>query len=192
MDHRVQLGSGFDSTLEHGVILAASLADRGIRSHHAVGLASAGKDSTWLPPGKGEFQHWAILHALALAEAGTIPLHQMLQNLQSGIRSDTSLIIITSSTDSNWIEALLPLIWRGINPTVLLLDAATFGGTSQAPLIANTLTQSGIACYLIPRQLLNRPEAHPGKEGVWQWRVTPRGRAILVQKPGDTTWKALE
>ena len=192
LDGRVQLGSGFDSTLEHGVILAASLTDRGIRAHHAVGLASAGKDPTWLPPGKGEIQRWAILHALALAETGKIPLHQMLQNLQSGIRGDTSLIIITSSPDSKWIEALLPLVWRGINPTVLLLDAATFGGTSQASLIANTLTQSGIACYLIPRQLLNRPEARPGKEGVWQWRVTPRGRAILVQKPGDTTWKALE
>jgi hypothetical protein len=49
-----------------------------------------------------------------------------------------------------------------------------------------------VACYLIPRELLNRTEAHPGKEGLWQWRVTPRGRAIMIQKPGDTAWKVLE
>lgn len=192
LNEQAHLGHGYDSTLEHSVILAASLADRGIRAHHTVGLASAGKEPTWLPPENGETQRWAILHALALAETGEIPLHQLLRNLQSGMRGDTSLIIVTSSTESEWVEMLLPLIWRGINPTVLLLDAATFGGAAQSSLIASTLTQAGIACHLIPRQLLNRPEARPGKEGAWQWQVTPRGRAVLIQKPGDITWKVLE
>jgi uncharacterized protein (DUF58 family) len=192
LDRQVHLGSGFDSTLEHAVILAASLADRGIRARHAVGLAANGSQLAWLPPTDGEPQRWNILRTLALAEPGDLPLHDLLQNMQSGIRSDTSLIIITPSTNAQWIEALLPLIWRGVNPTVLLLDASTFGGAVPASPMTSMLADVGIACYLIPRDLLNRPEARPGKEGLWQWRVTPRGRAIMIQKPGDTAWKALE
>ena len=192
LDRQVHLGSGFDTTLEHGVILAASLADRGIRTHHAVGLASRGKNVTWLPPANSDAQRWAILRALALAETDEFSLHDLIQNMQSGIRADTSLIIITSSTSIDWIEALLPLIWRGINPTVLLLDAASFGSSAQASQIPGMLAGLGIACHVIPRELLNRAEARPGTEGVWQWRVTPRGRAVLIQKPGDTAWKALE
>jgi uncharacterized protein (DUF58 family) len=192
LDRQVHLGSGFDSTLEHAVILAASLADRGIRARHAVGLAANGSQLAWLPPTDGEPQRWNILRALALAETGDLPLHDLLQNMQSGIRSDTSLIIITPSTNAQWIEALIPFIWRGVNPTVLLLDASTFGGTVPASPIASMLAELEVACYLIPRELLNRTEAHPGKEGLWQWRVTPRGRAIMIQKPGDTAWKVLE
>jgi uncharacterized protein (DUF58 family) len=191
LDRQVHLGSGSDSTLEHAVILAASLADRGLRARHAVGLAASGSQLAWLPPANGEVQRWEILHALALADAGDVTLQDMLQNMQSSIRSDSSLIIITPSNALQWVEALLPLVWRGVNPTVLLLDAATFGGSEPAQTIGGRLAQLGIACYVIPRELLNRPEAQPGKEGLWQWRVSPRGRAVLIQKPGDTTWKVL-
>jgi uncharacterized protein (DUF58 family) len=192
LDQQVHIGKGFDSTLEHAVILAASLADRGIRARHAVGLAANGSQVTWLAPAAGEAQKWAILRALALADTGEHSLQDVLEKMQSGIRSDTSLIIITPSTNQGWINGLLPLVWRGVSPTVLLLDAATFGGESPAAPLARILADLGIASYPISRELLNRPEAQPGKEGLWQWRVTPRGRAVLTQKPGDTAWKVLE
>ena len=192
LDQQVHIGKGFDSTLEHAVILAASLADRGIRARHAVGLAANGSQFTWLAPAVGEAQKWAILRALALADTGEHSLQDVLEKMQSGIRSDTSLILITPSTNENWITGLLPLVWRGVSPTVLLLDAATFGGETPAAPLTRVLADLGIASYLIPRELLNRPEAHPGKEGLWQWRVTPRGRAVLIQKPGNTAWRVLE
>ena len=192
LDREVHLGSGYDSTLEHAVILAASIADRGIRARRVVGLAASGPRLSWLPPGEGESQRWSILRALALAEPGNIPLQQLLQNMQSGIRPETSMIIITPSINPDWIQAMLPLIWRGVNPTILLLDSTTFGGSQPALPLASILTDLGITHYLIPRELLNRVEAHPGKEGHWQWRVTARGRAILIQKPGDVAWRTLE
>jgi uncharacterized protein (DUF58 family) len=192
LDSQVHLGSGFDSTIEHAVILAASLADRGIRAQQAVGLAISGSQLAWLPPSEGEPQLWAILRALALAEMGDLPLRDLLHNMQSSIPSDTSLIIITPSTNPDWIEGLLPLIWRGVNPTVLLLDVSSFGSTEPVSPVASTLAEMGIACYLISREMLNIPAARPGREGIWQWRITPSGRAVLIQKPGDTAWKALE
>jgi uncharacterized protein (DUF58 family) len=192
LDHQVHLGSGFDSTIEHAITLAASLADRCIRNRQAVGLSASGSQLTWLPTSEGEPQRWAILRALALMELGDLPLRDLLNNMQSSLRADTSLIIITPSTNPDWVEELLPLIWRGVNPTVLLLDVSSFGGAKSTTLVASTLAEMGIACYLVSRDLLNRPEARPGKGGTWQWRVTPSGRAVLIQKPGDTAWKALE
>jgi hypothetical protein len=107
------------------------------------------------------------------------------------IRSQTSIILITPSMQSDWVEALLPLMWRGVTPTVLLLDRASFGGQSSSHSMQEALTDLGIAHYIITHDLLNRPEAHPGQEGHWEWRVTPSGRAVLVHKPGDMSWKTL-
>jgi len=49
----------------------------------------------------------------------------------------------------------------------------------------------GIAPYIIKRELLDRPEARPGHQGEWEWRVTGFGRAIPVHKPADLSWKKL-
>jgi hypothetical protein len=91
----------------------------------------------------------------------------------------------------DWVETLLPLMWRGVTPTVILLDQSSFGGQASSHSMQAALTDLGIPHYLITQDLLNRPEAHPGREGHWEWRVTPSGRAILVHKPGDMSWKVL-
>ena len=40
LNQRAQIGQGQNSTIEHGIILAASLADRGLRAGRAVGLVA--------------------------------------------------------------------------------------------------------------------------------------------------------
>lgn len=191
LDQHVQAGEGWDATEEHGIILAASLADRGIRLRRAVGLVVNGRQMVWLPPAEGEGQRFAILRALALAEEGERPLGSLLRRIEGEIRSNSSIIVITSSTDSDWIEALIPYTWKGVAPTILLLDPLTFGGSGDARPLHSLLTDLGINHYDISRQLLDRPEARPGKEGNWEWRISPRGRAVLVRKPGDMSWRGL-
>ena len=122
----VQAGLGARSTAEHSVILAASLTDRGLRLGRAVGLAADGDSLIWLPPGQGDGQRWAILRALALLEPGRRSLADMLDGLSSSLGKDSSLILITPDVSGDWLEALLPLIWRGLAPTVLVLDPACF------------------------------------------------------------------
>jgi len=191
LDQNAQLGFGSDSTVEHAVILAASLAARGLNNKRAVGLAVSSKEAVWIPPGAGESQRWNILRALAQVDVGDRPISEFLHRMARDIRSQTSIILITPSMQSDWVEALLPLMWRGVTPTVLLLDRASFGGQSSSHSMQEALTDLGIAHYIITHDLLNRPEAHPGQEGHWEWRVTPSGRAVLVHKPGDMSWKTL-
>ena len=191
LNQEVQLGIGSDSTAEHAVILAASLAVRGINNKRTVGLAVSSKEAVCIPPGVGESQRWDILRILAQVDVGDRSISEFLHRMGHNIRSQTSIILITPSMESDWLESLLPLIWRGVTPTVILLDRVSFGGLVGTHSMQRTLTDLGIAHHIITHDLLNRPEAHPGQEGHWEWRVTPSGRAVLIRKPGDMSWKVL-
>jgi uncharacterized protein (DUF58 family) len=199
LDQAVQAGQDWDSTEEHGVVLAASLADRGLRLRRSVGLAVNGKETTWLASQAGENQRWDILRALAVVHPGSRPLGEFLHLVEKDIRPNTSLVLITPSLEESWFEALLPLVWRGVIPTILLLDAASFNsaGSTTEPSVSKPgilpvhLASFGINSYTITRDLLDKAEAHPGREGRWEWRVSPRGRAVAVNRPKDLDWRSL-
>ena len=186
-----QVGSGFESTEEHGVILAASLASRGLREGHSVGLVMCAPDLTWISPQNSSGQSLSILRALALAKPGERPLSDLLTDAQKSIRNGASLIIITPNVQADWASSMLQLVRMGITPTVLLLDPLTFGGTGSTDSALSILNDYGIAHNLIQSDLLNRPEAQPGKQGKWEWRVLGRGKAVAVRKPADTGWRSL-
>jgi uncharacterized protein (DUF58 family) len=190
MDRRVQAGQGQASTDEHGVILAASLADRGLRSRRAVGLVTHGEELVWLPPRALASQRWRILRALALVTPGSRPLAELLARARPVFRQVASLIIITPAVDSGWVEALLPLLRRGIVPTVLLLDPVSFGGIGDVNRIQALLSDSGVTCYVVTRDLLSWPEARTDQQD-WEWRVSPHRRVVPVRRPRDMAWKVL-
>jgi uncharacterized protein (DUF58 family) len=186
-----QVGEGGKSTEEHGVILAASLADVGLRAGRDVGLVSQGQDLLWLPPRGGEEQRLAILRSLALLEQGERPLVELLERARPSIGRYASLVLITPAVDPTWIAPLLPLMRRGAVPTVLLLDPVSFGGTATTAAAQRVLDDLGIAHYTIGRDLLDRPEAQPGQQGLWEWRVLATGRVIPTQQPKDRAWREL-
>ena len=129
LERKVQVGSGFELTEEHGVILAASLAHRGLRAGHSVGLVICSPELTWISPQNSSGQSMSILKALALAQPGERPLSDLLEDAQKSVRHGASLIIITPNVQADWAAALLQLVKIGITPTVLLLDPLSFGGT---------------------------------------------------------------
>jgi uncharacterized protein (DUF58 family) len=195
LDRQVQVGAGWDSTEEHGVILAASLADRGLRLRRAVGLVCNSQPPTWMAPQPSEPQRFAILRALALARPGEMRLAELLTSLRPALRRQSSLVIITPATaEADWVEALIPLLWRGVAPTVLLLDPASYAPSADptaAQRLASLLTELGIQHYTFSRGLLDRPEARPGHAGDWGWQKSPRGRAVARRQLANSEWKAL-
>jgi uncharacterized protein (DUF58 family) len=199
LDQHAQVGHGWDSTEEHGVMLAASLADRGLRAGRAVGLVTQGQELVWLPPQGGDGQRLSILRALALVTPGSRPLAEVLGRTRPGSGQCPSLVIITPAVHGNWVEALFPLLQRGVVPTILLLDPVSFGRSGDgagelAQVVSGTLallSDLGVARYVITRDLLDRSEARPGRQGQWEWRISPTGRAVPVHRPRDTVWKKL-
>jgi uncharacterized protein (DUF58 family) len=195
----VQAGHGLDATDEHGVVLAASLADRGLRSGKQVGLVAQGEELVWLPPRSGEGRRWEILRALALLRRGERPLSDLLRRVGPSLGRYASLIVITPDLDGAWIESLIPFMRQDIVPTVLLLDRATFEFEAAAPSrssryireTAGVLSALGIVHHVVSGDLLDRSEMAPGKRGHWEWRVLPTGHAVPVRKPRDVEWKVL-
>jgi len=207
LDQQVQVGQGASSTEEHGIILAASLADRGLRSGRAVGLITHGQKFVWLPPQGHDYQRREIMEALALIKPGPLSLAELLIRTRLVLDRAASLIIITASTSGVWVEALLPLLRRGAVATVLLLDPLSFADTVNreeetiSPEVnsmsnghdglQSMLTNLGVTNYLITRDLLDRPEARPGQQGKWEWHISPSGRAIPAKQQPDLKWKEL-
>ena len=176
LNERVQAGTGRDATLEHAIVLAASLAAQGLEKGTPVGLAAShgDDDAIWLRPRLGGDQRWRILRELALATPGDKPFARLLAGASPKGRS--SLVLITADVEGKWLEPMNRLMRRGAVPTVLLLDRAAFGGQgeadgTEADGTAAALVEMGVTHYRITPDLLDRPEMEPGRVGTWRRTV---------------------
>ncbi len=190
--HRAtQAGQGQMATEEQAIVLAASLASMGIEGGTAVGLAASGGDNSpvWIPPGLGDHQRWQILRELALLSLGDRPLAHLLSSARGVQKTRSSLIIITADIEGEWLNPLLLLKWRGIIPTVLLLDRPAFGGAGDVDNILGALQEQGIAHHLISPTMLDQQELIPGQIG--KWRRTHRGHWEPKFDHDALEWKVL-
>jgi uncharacterized protein (DUF58 family) len=191
LEAAVQVGQGSRSTEEHGVILAASLADRGLRQGRAVGVVAAGKELLWIPPRHSPGQLMEILRALALVTSGQHSLADLLRSSQRSLQRGASLVLITPDVRGRWTEPLLRLSESEVTPTVLLLDPTSFGGEGSSAPSAALLENLGIAHTIIRSDLLDQPDIHPESQERWEWRITGSGRAVPVRRPKDMSWRRL-
>ena len=191
LESGAQAGLGGDSTEEHAVMLAASLTERGLHAQRGVGLVVNGKRLDWLPPRTGAGQRWEILRVLALASRGETSLGEVLEHVRPSLGSNASLVIITPTAKLDWLTRLPLLLRRGIRSTVFLFDLHSFDEKLDNARVATELKKIHVACHSIPREFMERPEAHPGTAGQWEWRISATGRAIPVRAPQDQRWRRL-
>lgn len=191
LDKQTELGAGWDSTEEHGVILTASLAALGLKQEHPVGLAVNAQDVSWVEPRRNEFQQRTVLKALAVANPSDMRLGDYLQRIGQSVSSHCSLLIVTANANAEWAASLLPLMWRGVNPTVFLLDPNSFGASMDIRPITQALESMNVSCHVIPREMLDERQTRPGHEGEWEWRIAGTGKAVAVKRP-VADWRRLE
>jgi uncharacterized protein (DUF58 family) len=200
MDAAVQAGEDEESTEEYGVILASSLADRVLRQNRAVGLVAYGSKGPRdtpnpepLPiivlPQKGKAQQWRILQALATVRAGgNWPLERVLAEMDRNLGRGMTLALITPSCDPAWVAGLLPPMRRGVAPTVLLLDAASFQGDAEdeqgqerVEAMAGLLAELGVPSHRVVRGMPFDPIVEHKRIGRPEYKVlSGTGRVILV------------
>jgi uncharacterized protein (DUF58 family) len=191
LDRETAAGAGWDSTEEHSVILAASLSARGLAEEHPVGMTINGGEPSWLVPRRNEYQQRALLKALAVAVPSGMGLHDYIQRIGPSLGNHSCLLIVTANVNPEWAESLLPMMWRGIFPTVFLLDPVTFGGDGDSKPIGDALQAMGVPCHVISRDMLDKRQIRPGQEGEWEWRVSGTGKAVAVKVP-VADWRRLE
>ena len=85
----------------------------------------------------------------------------------------------------------MPLMWRGVMPTLFLFDPVTFDGTGTTKAVSEILQSMNVPCHVISKEMLDKPQARPGHEGEWEWRISATGKAIAV-RTAQEEWRGLE
>jgi uncharacterized protein (DUF58 family) len=167
------------NSLEDGIILAVSLANRFLLDGLAVGLLAEGEHFLMLPPSKGAGQFRRIQRGLATVEAGDTSLRHLLLRAWSSLYDEHNLVVVTPSKQPGWLDHLAQMRRSHVHPSVFSIktDLDT-GGEAEA--FGSLVRRYGIKHYAIQPEVFETPESAPGKQGVIQWRFTPLGRAIKV------------
>jgi uncharacterized protein (DUF58 family) len=126
-------GEGDESTVEYAVRAAAAIGAQAIYDNRAVAMTASGARVVTLQPDRGQRQYQKIMQLLAAANAdGSQPLQEVLVENILRLRRGTTAIILTPSTDREWVKPLSTLTPRGVAVMVVALDAAAFAAMAPA------------------------------------------------------------
>ena len=164
----VQVGQLEESTDEYAVSIAASLAKRYLEAELPVGVITYGDKRYYLPAETGVGQLNRILGYLAVSKAdGITPLGAVLAKEEQLWGQRTSLVVITSSWQGDWVIALRELSRRGVKATAVLLDERSFCGVYDSMELIDQLYLAGVSTYVVRKgdhipSALSHPYSRPG------------------------------
>lgn len=173
LDRKVQQGDGPMGTLEHGIMITASLAADLLSGgdQRAVGLLAFGGDIqndglVQVFPGVGSAHLWPILTALAPVRAGELGLAALLASSRNRIGRRSTLTVITpvveresSATDPmldadhvgielDWVAELIHLKRVGVASSVVLVQSAD-ASPNAGEAIQALLVRMNIPCSVV-------------------------------------------
>lgn len=187
LDREAQAGRGEHTTLELSIVIAASLAMRGLREYRRVGLVLAGPQFISLQPGTDPSRGWRILRALAMAEAGSRSLSDLIR--QGPTNPPATVILITASTNPAWV-AEANHHFQGGSRLALLVDPTEFGHPQDQAKILSALARSRFPYTRIPGAWLEGAYATSRQGGGRSVRATESLRRYLQK--GRQAWQSMD
>jgi len=152
LERGVHHSQGTDRTDEYAVSIAASLAQLAVREENLVGLIAYGDHEYLLPLSGGSQQMSRVLETLILSKTeGVDSLGEVLVKNAGQFGKSASLLVVTSSTTTEWISILRKLRSRGLNIVVVLIDPTSFGGEQSLDEAVMELVSAGIPAYVVHR-----------------------------------------
>jgi uncharacterized protein (DUF58 family) len=123
----VQVGVGEESTEEYGVTIAATIANFLLRQDLSLGMIVNAEHREFLSLDRGVRQIERVLEMLAVVHAGAGPdLKEVLALEAFHFGRNTMAVIITPSTSRDWHDGVRHLQRRGVQVSVVGIDAASF------------------------------------------------------------------
>lgn len=149
MQQAAHQGQGDEGTEEYAVTVVASLVKKYLDRGLQVGLIVSSDPLISFPPERGEEHYSRMLEALALVQAnGGIPIGHIVANRVKPLSSDSTVIIVSPATTPSLSDAIRQFRIREILVSVVLLDPASFGGTTSSSNLARNLRWLGIQVYI--------------------------------------------
>lgn len=116
-----------DSSEDFVAALAASVSRKAIDANRALGYLTNSTARDFRPAESSERQYLRVLRSLAVANSdGIDSIDTLLTNEMRRFDRYRSPVVITATTDLDWIETLENATLRGVRPTVIYIDPATF------------------------------------------------------------------
>jgi uncharacterized protein (DUF58 family) len=138
------------STEEYAISIAASIGKYYLRQKREVGLVAAGQAFTLLPAERGERQLGKLLETLAVLKAeGNMPLWGVISSQLTHLARGSTIVLVTPSTDEQILTLVMELIQRGLMPVVVLIDQASFGGSTSSEELNEKLIRQGILTFVV-------------------------------------------
>jgi len=152
LERRIHHSQGTERTDEYAAAIAASLTNLVLREHHSLGLIAHGDHAYLLPLGSGAKQMSSVLETLILSKTeGDSPLASVLLANREQFDRSASLLVITSSTATEWVPILRELRYRSLNVMVVLVDPASFGADQSIHEVVAQLVCAEIPVYMVRR-----------------------------------------
>jgi uncharacterized protein (DUF58 family) len=152
LERKIHLSQGTERTDEYAVAIAASLAHLAVTEEHSVGLIACGDHEYLLPLKGGTQQMSRVLETLTLSKTeGDNALAEVLVKNAGQFGRSASLLVVTSSTGTEWVSVLRDLRSRSLNIVVILVDPTSFGGKQAIDEVVMKLVSIGIPAYVVHR-----------------------------------------
>jgi uncharacterized protein (DUF58 family) len=152
LERKIQYSQGTERTDEYAVAIAASLVHLALTEEHSVGFIAHGDREYLLPLKGGSQQMSRVLETLTSSKTeGDDALAGVLVENARQFGRSASLLVVTSSTTTEWISVLRELSSRGLNIVVVLVDPASFGGKQALDEVVMKLVSVGIPAYVVHR-----------------------------------------
>jgi uncharacterized protein (DUF58 family) len=156
-----------DGTSDDAVTICASLAHRALDQGRNIGLITTGAHYDVLPADRSDRQYLKMLETLAVVQAdGHRPLSEVLAADARRFSRNSTVIIITSSTEEDWIRALSEIAARHVRVVAVIVEAETFGPAPSALMTVSGLVAAGISAHLVKYgDAIGAALANGGKSG---------------------------
>jgi uncharacterized protein (DUF58 family) len=138
------------NTEEYAVTAAASIAKYYLDKQRAVGFAASNRAHASSQPDRGERQLARLLEMLAVVESdGMQPFASLLAQETAHLGRNITLVLITPSSERDWIRFAQDARRRGLHLVVVLVDASSFGIRTEFSTVTAELAASGITAFTI-------------------------------------------
>ena len=139
-----------DSTEEYAVAAAASVAKHCLDQQRGVGLIVSAAHHEIIPAERSERTRVKILETLAVASAdGQRPLADVLMGEWRRFGRHSGVVIVTSSTDPNWVDVVSKMHAQRIHVAAIVIDGGSFGTAPPVAPVVDQLARAGVPAYVL-------------------------------------------
>ncbi|MEZ4532384.1 MAG: DUF58 domain-containing protein [Thermomicrobiales bacterium] len=161
-----------DSSEDFVAALAASVSRKAIDANRALGFLANASSHDFRPPESSERQFLRVLGALALAKSdGAESIDTLLNNEMRRFDRYRSPVVITASTELDWIESLEHAVLRGVRPTVIYVDPASFDAARDSARVRNRLAVAPFPVHIV--------DYRNGIEAAFSWASAAPSSRVL-------------